>query len=109
LSDAQLAANYSITNTGASFTISPKAATWTSNDNSKTYGDADPNPLTSGSGSGFLAGDGVTAAYTRASGENVVAGGYHISATVHSSTLSDAQLAAKIGRASCRERVQIRP
>src|SRR5258708_37436138 len=33
--------NYTITNTGGSFTITPKAATWTTDANSKTYGDAD--------------------------------------------------------------------
>jgi hypothetical protein len=94
LSDAQLAANYAITNAGATFTINPKAAAWTTTSASKTYGNADPSPLTSGSGSGFLTADGVTATYARASGENVVAGGYHITATLHSAKLSDAQLAA---------------
>ena len=34
--------NYSITNAGASFTINTRPATWTTNANSKTYGDSDP-------------------------------------------------------------------
>src|SRR5262249_32133493 len=90
LTDAQLAANYGITNAGATFTINARSATWTTNDNSKTYGNADPNPLTLGSGT-FLPADGVYAVYTRVSGES--AGSYHITATLHSLTLSDAQLA----------------
>ena len=51
-------ANYIITNAGAEFTINKRAATWTTNPASKTYGDADPVPLTTGSGSNFVAGDG---------------------------------------------------
>src|SRR5260370_33093491 len=65
--------NYVITNAGASFTINKRNATWTTNANSKTYGDADPNPLTMGSGSNFVTADGVTATYTRAAGETVLA------------------------------------
>ena len=82
LGPADVVANYNITNDGANFTISPKNATWTTNPNSKTYGDADPNPLTTGSGSGFLAGDNVTATYSRAAGETVTSGPYHITATL---------------------------
>jgi hypothetical protein len=82
LSPAGVLSNYTITNTGASFTINPKAATWTTNANSKTYGDADPNPLTTGSGSGFLAADNVTASYSRDPGETVTGGPYHITATL---------------------------
>jgi hypothetical protein len=74
--------NYIITNTGASFTINARLATWTTNVNSKTYGDLDPNPLTTGSGSNFVAGDGVTATYSRATGETVLGGPYHITATL---------------------------
>src|SRR5204862_1782444 len=62
-------ANYTVTNAGNDFTINPRAATWTTNASSKTYGNADPSPLTTGSGSGFLAADGVTASYSRAAGE----------------------------------------
>src|SRR5439155_25536203 len=44
-------------------------------------GDPDPNPLTTGSGN-FLAADGVTATYSRAAGETVLGGPYHITATL---------------------------
>ena len=63
--------NYSITNAGASFTINTRPATWTTNAASKTYGNADPVPLTTGSGD-FLAADGVTASYSRDPGETVL-------------------------------------
>jgi MBG domain (YGX type) len=72
--------NYSITYNTASFTITPKSATWTTNANSKLYGASDPNPLTTGSGSGFLVADNVTATYSRAAGE--LPGTYHITATL---------------------------
>jgi hypothetical protein len=74
--------NYSITNAGASFAITPRPATWTTNAASKTYGDPDPSPLTTGSGSGFITADGVTATYARVSGETVLGGPYHITATL---------------------------
>src|SRR5437588_731470 len=74
--------NYNITNHGASFTINKRDATWNTNDASKTYGDADPNPLTTGSGTNFIAADAVTASYSRATGETVTALGYHITATL---------------------------
>src|SRR4029077_2116242 len=82
LSPAGVLSNYAITNTGANFTMIATAATWTTNAKSKTYGDADPNPLTTGSGSGFLVGDNVTASYSRAAGETVTGGPYHITATL---------------------------
>src|SRR5207247_3864922 len=82
LSPSGVLSNYSITNAGASFTINTRPATWTTNPNSKTYGDADPNPLTTGSGSGFLAADNVTATYSRDPGETVSGGPYHITATL---------------------------
>src|SRR5205807_1349801 len=81
LSPAAVLSNYSITNAGAAFTINTRPATWTTTPNSKTYGDADPNRLTTGSGD-FLAADGVTATYSRAAGETVLGGPYHISATL---------------------------
>ena len=59
-----------------------KDATWTTNPNSKTYGDSDPSPLTTGSGGGFLASDNVTATYSRAAGETVAGNPYHITATL---------------------------
>jgi hypothetical protein len=74
--------NYSITNTGADFTINKRLATWTTQPNSKTYGDPEPNPLTTGSGSNFLPADGVTATYARAAGETVAGSPYHITATL---------------------------
>src|SRR4029077_6416423 len=74
--------NYNITNTGAEFTINKRNATWTTNPASKTYGDLDPVPLTTGSGSGFLAADGVSATYARAAGENASPPTYHITATL---------------------------
>ncbi len=60
--------NYIITNDGAEFTINKRLATWTTNPNSKTYGDLDPVPLTTGSGSNFVAADGVTATYSTGCG-----------------------------------------
>ena len=74
--------NYDITNAGADFTINKRAATWTTQSASKTYGDADPNPLTTGSGSNFIASDGVTATYSRVAGETVAGNPYHITATL---------------------------
>src|SRR5207247_9788783 len=76
-----LSINSTVTTHAANFTIKPKAATWTTNAASKTYGDANPNPLTTGSGPGFLAADAVTASYSRAAGETV-SGPYHITATL---------------------------
>jgi MBG domain (YGX type)/YDG domain/Bacterial Ig-like domain (group 3) len=81
LSATGLLSNYTITNAGANFTINVRPATWTTNSNSKTYGDLDPALLTTGSGT-FLAADGVTAAYSRAAGETVLDGPYHITATL---------------------------
>jgi hypothetical protein len=82
LSPTAVLSNYDITNAGADFTISRRAATWTTNPNSKTYGDADPNPLTTGSGNNFVAADNVTATYSRATGETVLGGPYHITAAL---------------------------
>jgi len=78
--------NYTITNNGAEFTINKRAATWTTNAASKTYGDADPSPLTTGSGSNFIAADNVTATYTRVAGENASPPTYHITATLSAAT-----------------------
>jgi hypothetical protein len=79
------AANYSFT-TGATanFTINKRFAAWNTDANSKTYGDTDPSPLTTGSGAGFLPDDGVNATYSRASGESVAGSPYHITATLSS-------------------------
>ena len=72
--------NYSITYNTAAFTIDPKAASVTPNAASKVYGSADP--ALTGSLSGFLAADGVTATYSRTAGETVAGGPYTISATL---------------------------
>src|SRR5882724_3237929 len=80
--------NYIITNAGAEFTINKRLATWTTNANSKTYGDMDPAPLTTGSGSNFVAGDSVTATYSRVAGENASPPTYHISATLSATPLT---------------------
>src|SRR5204863_3743314 len=61
--------NYIITNVGAEFTINKEIGRATSRERSKTYGDADPSPVTTGSGSNFVAADNVTASYARAGGE----------------------------------------
>src|SRR5206468_430431 len=72
--------NYQITYNTANFTIDKKAASVTPNAASKTYGDTDPT-LT-GTLSGFLAADGVTATYSRTTGETVAGSPYTISATL---------------------------
>jgi hypothetical protein len=82
LSPAGVLGNYSITYNTAHFTINKRDATWTTNANSKTYGDLDPSPLTTGSGN-FLAADGVTASYSRVAGETVASSPYHITATLN--------------------------
>src|SRR5206468_1330391 len=99
LGPADVVANYNITNAGANFTINAKNATWTTNPASKTYGDDDPNPLTTGSGSNFIAGDNVTASYIRAAGENASPPTYHISATLHATPASalDNYIIANVG------------
>ena len=69
--------NYTITYNIARFLIAPKPAFVTANPASKTYGDADP--VFTGTLSGFLPSDNVTAVFARASGE--APGTYTISAT----------------------------
>jgi MBG domain (YGX type) len=81
LSPAGVLSNYSITYNTANFTINLRNATWTTNANSKTYGDSDPVPVTTGSGSNFV--DPVTATYARVVGETVTGGPYHITATLN--------------------------
>jgi hypothetical protein len=63
------------------FTIDQRQATWTTSNNSKTFGSLDPVPLTTGSPSNFV--DTVTATYSRVSGESVVGSPYHITATLN--------------------------
>jgi hypothetical protein len=57
-----------------------RAASVTPDSASKALGAADPTPLTTGTLSGFLAGDAVTATYSRTAGEAL--GTYTISATL---------------------------
>lgn len=72
--------NYTLTYAGANLNIGKKAASVTPNAASKTYGMADPT-LT-GTLSGFLAGDNVTATYSRTTGETIEGSPYIISATL---------------------------
>src|SRR5207244_906084 len=78
LSPAAVLGNYNVTYSTANFTINKKDATVATDDKSKTYGSADP--ALSGTLTGFLAGDSVSASYSRASGETV--GTYAITATL---------------------------
>src|SRR3989449_6412109 len=64
----------------ATITINKKAASVTPDAKTKTYGSADPT-LT-GTLSGFVAADGVTATYSRTAGETVAGSPYTISATL---------------------------
>ncbi|HEV8427413.1 MAG TPA: MBG domain-containing protein [Pyrinomonadaceae bacterium] len=80
--------NYNLSFVSNNFEIKKRPATWTTNPASKTYGDPDPSPLTTGSGSNFLVGDGVTATYTRVAGENASLPTYHITATLSATPLS---------------------
>jgi hypothetical protein len=60
------ATNYTFTPSNGSLVIKQQPASVTPNPASKAYGDPDPNPLTTGTLSGFLAVDNVTATYSRA-------------------------------------------
>ncbi len=72
------ASNYSVSVTNGSYAITPLAASVTPNAANKVYGTADP--ALTGTLSGFLAADGVTATYSRISGETVAGSPYTISA-----------------------------
>jgi hypothetical protein len=78
-SGAAASSNYTISYVAGTLTITVRPATWTTNPASKSFGDSDPVPLTTGS-SDFLVADGVTATYARAPGE--APGTYHITATL---------------------------
>src|SRR5205814_5847206 len=80
LSPAGVLGNYNITYNTANFTITPKAASVTPDAANKAYGE--PDPALSGTLSGFVAGDGVSATYSRAAGETVGGSPYTISATL---------------------------
>jgi len=77
------APNYLITYVPGTLTITPAAASVTPNAASKVYGQADP--ILTGSPAGFLAGDNVTATYSRTAGEAV--GTYTVSATLAPATV----------------------
>jgi len=70
--------NYTITYNTGIFTITPAAASVTPNPATKIVGS--PDPVLTGTLTGFLPTDGVTASYTRTAGETV--GTYTISATL---------------------------
>jgi hypothetical protein len=80
LSPAAVLGNYTITYNTAAFTINKAVASVTPNAASKTYGTADP--ALTGTLSGFLAADGVTASYSRTAGETVAGGPYSITAVL---------------------------
>src|SRR5207237_308610 len=80
LSPAAVLGNYNITYNTAEFTINKAVASVTPNAASKTYGTADP--ALTGTLSGFLAADSVTATYSRATGETVAGGPYSITAVL---------------------------
>src|SRR5439155_190530 len=80
LSPAGVLGNYDITYNTAEFTINRKTASVTPNVASKTYGDADP--ALTGTLTGFLGADGVSATYSRTAGETVADSPYTISATL---------------------------
>ena len=78
LSPAGVLGNYNITYNTASFTITPKAASVTPNAANKILGATDPT--FTGTLTGFLSSDNITAIYSRNAGETV--GIYTISATL---------------------------
>src|SRR5215212_10047095 len=73
--------NYNTASSSVAIVINSKPVTVTTSNNSKTYGDAEPNPLTTADLSGFVATDGITASFSRAPGSN--AGNYHITTTLN--------------------------
>src|SRR5207237_5468928 len=79
-SPAGVLGNYTLTYNTANFTITPKPASVTPNVAGKIYGGSEP--ALTGTLSGFLAADGVTATYSRTAGETVVGSPYTISATL---------------------------
>ncbi len=80
LSPTGVLGNYTITYNTANFTINKATASVTPTAASKTYGTADP--AFNGNLSGFVAGDNVTASYTRTAGETVGGSPYTVSATL---------------------------
>src|SRR5207249_1401925 len=80
LSPAGVLGNYQITYNTAEFTIDRKTASVTPDAKGKTYGDVDP--ALTGTLTGFLVADGVTATYNRTAGETVAGSPYTISAAL---------------------------
>src|SRR5262249_9747321 len=80
LSPASALGNYNVTHNPANFAINTASASVTPNAASKTYGASDPT-LT-GTLTGFLASDGVTATFSRTAGETVAGGPYAINAVL---------------------------
>jgi hypothetical protein len=78
LSPTSVLSNYNITYNAAQFTITQASASVKPNAAGKVYGTADP--ALTGTLTGFLAADNVTAAYSRATGEAVTGGPYNITA-----------------------------
>ena len=72
--------NYTVAYVAGNFSITKATASVTPNAATKVYGAADP--AFTGTLTGFLAADGVTAAYSRTAGESVAGGPYTISATL---------------------------
>jgi hypothetical protein len=96
LSATGLLSNYAITYNTAAFTITKKNATVTVNSFTKVFGQ--PDPTFTGTLSGFLPSDGVTATYSRTSGETVAGSPYTISATLSPpGVLSNYAIAATTG------------
>ena len=80
LSPIEALGNYEVTYNTANFSINPKPASVTPDAASKIYGNVDPT-LT-GTLEGFLIADGVTATYSRTTGETVSNSPYLISAVL---------------------------
>jgi hypothetical protein len=72
--------NYTISYNTGIFTITPKAASATPAATGKNFGS--PDPILTGTLSGFLAADNVTATFSRAPGENMSGNPYTISGTL---------------------------
>jgi MBG domain (YGX type) len=80
LSPAGVLDNYEVTYNTANLTVTRRAASVTPDAKSKILGAADP--VLTGTLSGFLGGDSVTATYTRTPGETIAGSPYTISATL---------------------------
>jgi hypothetical protein len=75
-----LSSNYALTFVDGNLEITKKSASVTPDSNTKVYGNTDPS--FSGTLSGFLIADNVSATYSRTSGETVAGSPYTISATL---------------------------